>query len=272
MYTKIIQRGALIVIGLLFIVPLALKAQTTTFSNTPTSKVLKSVVTRLWLTDAKGEVMQPPFIIPPGVPFTINWSSKGIGVDGFDATDEIVCKNNWNSSTRLAGSATGSITAGRTFHITCMGVGAGWKIGGPVAVGAPDLIVSGISLGDLKTALHRPTDGSRDNEYLAGEDFTISATIKNIGNAGVTTAVETFYLASKSPDMTNTIAVDSKEVAGVARGASVSVPPYTHKASASQTDKWYFQACVDPAEQVFESKENNNCSQIKGPYIFVNNY
>lgn len=265
MYKKMIQRGALVVVALLFVVPIAILAQQAAFSPTAL-KIFdsKSVRSNLVLKDSEGKVMTAPYVVIRNSPFTLEWAAEA-KEGGEQTTQDIVCLNSWSAPTASRGTTLGSISSDRTFYMTCAGIGAGVNSARPVKTGTADLTVVSVELGG-KVANQNTT---ATNDYFI-VPMTVDVTVKNSGTAKTPPFKVKYTNGASTADLSTNPSITVVSVDGIAGGATSSLSPFPWLPN-FRTEPWYYRICVDSTQAVIESGENgenNNCKDI-GPYTFV---
>ena len=199
-----------------------------------------------------GITIKSPATVPAGSDFSVVWRSTGAG-----------CVSNWNDSTLSAsGSTVGSITASRSFVITCFGRGTAQTAAMQVNVGVLDLSVSTFSFSGLKK-------GKGSGTYVEGP-FGIKTTVKNLGKLPTATTFKVKYTYAKSADMrTGLITMGEINLHGINGGESTGMEEFPWTGAPSGNDSIYYQVCADTGNAVAEVKEDNNCSKVLGPFKFV---
>ena len=119
---------------------------------------------------------------------------------------------------------------------------------------------------------HRPPDlvvGSptvSDDGPVAGEAFTLSATVSNAGDGDSAATTLRYYRSADSTITTSDMEVGTDAVAGLA--ASASSDESVELTAPSTPGPYYYMACVDAVAQ--ESDTTNNCStsvRVTVPYV-----
>ncbi len=149
-------------------------------------------------------------------------------------------------------SVTAPSTAGTYYYGACVDSVTGESVtdnncssGVAVAVGtppAPDLVVGSPSVDDSS-----PT---------TGESFTLSATVRNLGNGSSAATTLTYYRSTDSSITSSDTAVGTDSVSGLA--ASGTSPESISVTAPSSAGTYYYGACVDSVTG--ESVTDNNCS------------
>ena len=200
----------------------------------------------------QGVQARSPAVVAANTDFTIVWSSSGVG-----------CVSNWSPDVLPAsGSVTGSLTANRTFVITCYGLGAAQTARFRAIVGSSDLVVPAISITGLKSS--RDIAGS----YFAGK-YTLHAAVRNAGNLPVAATFANQYQVRSGETEAWGPLGESMNLVGLTGGGSRPLPNLEWQ-SPEGANLWYFRACADTGGGVIsEANEDNNCSRVLGPYKFI---
>ena len=114
--------------------------------------------------------------------------------------------------------------------------------GTPPPTNRPDLIVESPSVDD--------------NTLTTGQSFTLSATVRNQGNASAGSTTLRYYRSSDSTTSTNDVEVGKDAVSGLSAGGTSAESISLNAPSDAGT--YYYGACVDGVSG--ESDTDNNCS------------
>lgn len=255
--------------AVLFALPLVTQA-----AFQATGPVLNSLSMKVWLTTPEGAAIKS--VVEKSKPFAIHWEATGRDINGDETDKGITCKTNFwpvdvtkadlPSKSETLGPVVESISASRSFVITCSGIGASKTVKGKVEVGGIDLAASSLSIGGLK----KP-DGAAKNTFVVG-DATYRAKIKNIGRLSTATTFKVKYYLSTNVSMDgkwgkNTDGMGTADVNGI-KGSETKSVDFVHYAGVGT---YYVQFCVDGVgNAIHETNEDNNCSAVFGPYKFVN--
>lgn len=197
-----------------------------------------------------GKSVKSPAVVAANTDFSVAWKSQGVG-----------CVGDWTGDTLPpTGSVSGSITANRTFIVTCFGRGAAQSAKAQVNVGVADLTVSSFSAAGLKGA-----KGQRGT-FTAGP-FTLKASVRNFGKLPIATPFKVKLQESENGTSNWTSAAE-QTVPALGGGATLRLDEWPRQGNAGAATRHY-QVCVDTENKVSESKEDNNCSKVLGPYSFV---
>ena len=123
---------------------------------------------------------------------------------------------------------------GSHVRVTVSGTGGGG--------GSPDLIVESLSVDD--------------NTLTTGQSFTLSATVRNQGNASAAATTLRYYRSSNAAISTDDTEVGTDAVSTLSAGATSAESINLNVASDAGT--YYYGACVDAVTG--ESNTDNNCS------------
>lgn len=205
-----------------------------------------------------GAPVKSPVVIAAEKEFTIVWKSAGNG-----------CISNWDEELLPAsGSAVGAVSKSRALVITCYGRGAAQTATLQVNVGVADLSIGAFSVTGLKAAK------GKKGFYLTGsggEDdhapFILKATVKNLGKLPVGKSFKVEYLES-TDGLDSFVSIVERTVDNIGSGSTLALEEIPRLGNPNG-DKSYYKVCVDAEEEVEESKEDNNCSKVLGPYSFV---
>jgi hypothetical protein len=243
----------------------------------PRGPVYSVVKTTLTLTDVDGKPITKPFV-QRNTPFTISWDTVGIkrGEGSFSSKEGIKCVNNWGEKEGADGSDTGSISEGRLFAITCMGIGAGWKITPIINIGLVDLTVPNISLSPLEPKLDAQQKKIPDTYFIEKNgELNINASVKNAGNIRSPLFGIDYYV-STNRNMTPKSPFESRNLPGLEPGATVEAPKLPAEIFFAEdlptgSPGLFYQVCADSENKIFEEgrRDENNCSPVIGPYKFV---
>ena len=200
-----------------------------------------------------GKQVKLPATVAEDGDFTIIWTTVPNTATG--------CISNWSSATLPpSGSSVGSIKKSRSFVITCYGRGAAQSATMQMNVGTADLVVSSFSAVGLKAAK------GQKGKYLA-LPFTLKASVRNTGKLPVGTAFLIKYMESDN-GTTGWITSGERTIPEIKGSGTLAIEELPRQGNAG-VDARYYQVCVDSGKDIHETREDNNCSKVLGPYSFV---
>lgn len=296
MYEKIIKRSILITLALLFIIPLAIQAQSAAPFAPERGPLYEkgSITMSLWkFQDNAGNVIERRFdssrnqwvrVVTKNERFRISWAADGIlpGTDGERSGNGIKCLNNWDDSLAASGQVDGTLSRSRVFRIVCAGMLGGFTINAPVVVGAPDLSVVSAQLTGLKP--WGITGGTIPNTYVSAP-YKVNVTVTNSGDVPVSSPFTIMYYASEDSKVESNNARGWKEFIvdnGIKAGETKTIEIYFEGPSSqyeqandpASAKPQYHKVCLDARNVVAEENsagtgETNNCKILDGFYKYV---
>lgn len=232
---------------------------------------------------------------PPGASITLNWIVPA-GWKG--------CYSNWDTNIITAsGNKAGTIPTaltGRSFVLTCFGVGQAQTVAVRVNVVKPDLAVVRFSavgkelIPETGAVPARPAIAERKdtqgrviqaavpvapaipatpkNTYKGGEGaITFSAVVKNVSKSSIPagTPIQVVYEAAQSKSAANWLSMSTVSLEtnlAIDPGATPNVRAYVHTTTTG--GPWFFRVRADSENKLDESNEKNNITVPIGPYFF----
>ncbi len=252
-YVKTFQRSVLVLLAVVLVVPVfAHAAEFAVFPVAPKGKVTLTVSVG-GVTAKAGSVT-----IPPNTEVALNWTVPS-GWKG--------CWSSWDSLPLLtSGTITGTLPAeakGRSFVLTCVGVGQAQTASVQVTVSKPNLTTATPTLaqGTLVSGKY----------LLEPSPFILKYKVTNSTKVAVASLIRVNL--EKRKDTGASEEIDNQLLAGLPASGSKEFTfndTLRTEASNDRGDQYSYRVCVDVEKKVDESSETDNCSPFTKHFIFGN--
>ena len=208
-------------------------------------------------TEAPGQPGAPSVTAASATSLSVNWSAPdnaGPAITDYDVQYRAGTSGGWRTKSH-SGTATATTLTGllenTLYQVQVRASNAegrgSWSTSGSGRTDAEDVPAPDLVVG-------RPTASA--GSLLAGESFTLSATVSNRGSAAASAIILTYYRSTNTTIDTNDTAVGTDAVSRLVAGAdsdeSISVT------APSTAGTYHYGACVDAVTN--ESDTTNNCS------------